>query len=230
MLANKPRAPVRISVLVPCAAGHINILPELAGFLAQQESVPDEVVIAASGVSAHQLTRASDAFKQRNLTVRLTISNARANAGQNRNRAASVATGDVLVLQDADDVPHPQRIQLIRSLFEHFNVDHLTHWYCHYRTVSIGRWLAGRCDYADAVAKTDYVTAPSSDCRITNGNPAIRKTVFQRTRWVEHLPWGEDVTFNAAAAKDGWRCAIIPESLLYYRQNLSVTPYVGHGK
>ena len=39
-------------------------------------------------------------------------------AGQNRNRAFAVATGEIVSFFDADDEMHPQRLQIIEEMFE----------------------------------------------------------------------------------------------------------------
>src|SRR3990167_5690905 len=50
-------------------------------------------------------------------------------AGKNRNIACSHAEGDILIAQDADDIPHPQRIEIIKYVFENYATEHLLHSY-----------------------------------------------------------------------------------------------------
>ena len=39
-------------------------------------------------------------------------------AGDNRNCACEKASGDIFITQDADDIPHPQRIEIIKYMFK----------------------------------------------------------------------------------------------------------------
>lgn len=35
--------------------------------------------------------------------------------------------GEILITQDADDIPHPQKIEATEYFFSHYDVDHLIH-------------------------------------------------------------------------------------------------------
>src|SRR6185503_496362 len=50
----------------------------------------------------------------------------------NRNIAALNASKDILICQDADDIPHPQRVEIIKYVFETFDIDHLFHAFISY--------------------------------------------------------------------------------------------------
>lgn len=52
-------------------------------------------------------------------------------SGPNRQVASDLATGELLVYQDADDLPHYRRFELIERYFEQTGCMHLNHAYYH---------------------------------------------------------------------------------------------------
>ena len=206
----------RVSVVVPCSSKHVQHLPEILRELAMQTSPPDEVVVAVSGVATAPAHRAPARIP----FLRILASAAPANAAQNRNRGTAASTGSVIVYQDADDLPHPQRIELLRHLFDAFDVDHVMHGFRSGREVD-PEWRSTRRSLdqlaREAVRRPDYVFEYAT----TNGNPAVSSRVAHAVQWPEHLAVGEDVAFNRAACDASRACVVVPWPLLHYRQHLS---------
>jgi glycosyltransferase involved in cell wall biosynthesis len=98
-----------LSVLVPAYDAADTIGEALESAL-QQRPAPHEVIVSDDG-SRDELDRALTPFRSHVVLVRA------ANAGlaTARNRAAAVATGDLLALLDADDVWLPGRVQALTS-------------------------------------------------------------------------------------------------------------------
>lgn len=210
-LAKRPSPwKVTTSVIVPCAAKHAALLPELLKHLASQTTLPDEVVICISS------TRDTPLLPKQPYTVRLITDAALAYAGKNRNRAASASRGDVLIYQDADDIPHPQRIEIAKHLFSNFFVEHLLHGYTRSTTPA---WLAQR--YTNATTNARYEPY-SYTHTFTNGNAITTREVFQRVRWPENIARGQDVLYNKMVlARFPNRMVRLNLPLLTYRQHLS---------
>lgn len=211
----RPR-PLRltVSVVVPCAARHVPLLPTLVQKLAEQTSRPDQVVVAISGVSRSPVLPLPTAICIPDRVAR--------NAAQNRNRATPHVTSDVVLYQDADDVPHPQRVELVRALFERFEIKHLMHAFA---TASNIAWSDQRYNFAYASQLLTRKRAYNYEPGLTNGNPAVATSLLRLgARWPEHLRVGEDVAFNihACTLSDG-KNASLQLPLLLYRQHLSAT-------
>ena len=135
-------------------------------------------------------------------------------AGANRNRASVVATGGVLIYQDADDLPHPQRVEIIAALFENYAIDHLMHYFYH---------LKGSTSHftiKEAVAASTY-RADFMGETCTNGNVAVLRSVAQQVLWPEYSCIGEDQEFNRSVYGHTKRTVITPLPLITYRQNFS---------
>jgi len=96
--------------------------------LCNQTVLPDEVVISLS-----EIDKLNPALikkfenKKYPFPVKLIKHRELLWAGPNRNSACEHAIGDIFICQDADDLPHPQRIEIIKYFFENFDVNHLIH-------------------------------------------------------------------------------------------------------
>ncbi len=202
------------SVLVPCAGAHVARLPELIAALRAQTRKPDEIIVAVSGCKVSALKR---------LDVDLVHSVNPLSAGANRNRAGAIARGDVFIYQDADDLPHPQRVEIIASLFERYAIDHLMHYF-YYREGSSTRFSLD-----EAAARSEYYQELMHEVRyrtglvkyVTNGNVAVSRTLARLVPWPEHFKVGEDQQFNREIYARTKRTAVTPLPLITYRQNFS---------
>lgn len=193
-----------VSVIVPCAPVHITHLRQLVDMLQTQSRKPDQIILAISGceISAFPIVDAD-----------ITHSREAHTAGSNRNRGSVAANGDVVIYQDADDVPHPQRVEIIAGLFEKYQIDHLMHFY----NRSVDPCTSFSLD--EAANRTTYRTDLAAD--VTNGNPAVARTLLLSVRWPEYARRGEDVEFNRAVYARTKRTAVVELPLLTYRQKLS---------
>ena len=200
-----PRRPLGISVVVPCAHSHVQHLPGLVAALHAQTRKPEQIVVAISGCAASALPH---------LDAEVIHSPDRQTAGRNRNRGSSISRGDVIIYQDADDLPHPQRVEIIAGLFETYQIDHLMHFYD--RSAEQVHELS----FKKAAKRTAYRKKPGVG-GVTNGNPAIARSLFERVQWPERPGAGEDTEFNAAAYACTKLTAVTKLSLLTYRQHLS---------
>jgi len=119
------------SVIIPCYYKHAQYLENLLHEFSEQTSLPDEVVISIS--EAHKL-KAGLVNKLENhiwpFELIIMQTDRPKWAGENRNIAAENSSGDILICQDADDLPHPQRIEIIKKIFKTLKVDYLIHYCC----------------------------------------------------------------------------------------------------
>ena len=206
---------MRISVVVPCASKHVPLLPTLIEQLSKQTRAPDEVVVSVSGCSSSDVP---------DLNVELVHSKRALSAGANRNRASAIACGDVLIYQDADDVPHPQRVEIIAAMFESHAIDHLMHFF--YYLESEPAFFP----VDEAVCASGYRTNLLEYHRplhaglveaVTNGNVAVSRELSRQIPWPEYQAVGEDVEFNRTVYASGKRSMVIALPLITYRHELS---------
>jgi glycosyltransferase involved in cell wall biosynthesis len=87
----------RISIIIPCHYKHAQYLENLLHLYEQQTLTPDEVVISFSGSDDNNPFIIRIKQQVWRFYVNILISKAPLTAGQNRNRACSSATGDILI-------------------------------------------------------------------------------------------------------------------------------------
>lgn len=212
----------KISVIVPCAGQHFKLLAPLLERYRQQVCLPDEIVISLSSIE-HLQKEEIDALEKGPWPFDLKIYRftGKQSPGLNRNIAVSHTIGDVIISQDADDLPHPQRVEIVKFIFENYIVDHLMH-----------KWVAENSplvpyDKAQVQiyrfdAYDDIYKSPLGE-RLHNGNNAFSREVSKIVQWVDvkKLDVDQDVKFNRDVYKAFKNNAIIACDLLVYRWGLS---------
>jgi len=196
-----------ISVLIPCVSYHAKLLDNLLHILKYQTVAPKEIIISLSSISKLSEERLNSIreLEKREYPFALKILYHHEDlwASGNKNRAAAVATGDILVVQDADDIPHIQRIEVIKYFFEqHKDMIHLCHGYFlrHNMTVikhNVYKLLPFNNKVNVKSIRYIYCTTENRrTIRVTNGEMAVRREVWQKHKWNETRRTGEDTNFN----------------------------------
>ncbi len=210
--------PMRVSIPIPCHYSHFIYLDTLLTAFTTQTVLPDEVVISLSEfqkVDPRALAELEG--KQWPFSLVIVKHTKAYPPGRNRNEACARATGDLFICQDADDLPHPQRVEIIKYLFEHYKIEHLLHQWQSSGTVFNqydAETLAPLC-----ASVRVYDRIPIQD--IHNGSVSMVRAVFEKVHWMATKEIDEDVRFNRTAYALSTYKAVVPASLLIYRPELS---------
>lgn len=208
---------LKTSVIVPCHYKHVKYLNNLLKSYEKQTKLPEEIVISISeSYLVSNLTKRLQLSKWK-FPVRFCLSNEKLTAGQNRNIAANHSKYDLLVCQDADDLPHPQRIEFIKYFFKVLDIDHLLHY-----------WASSTLLFPiliSDISKVKYTYCPTWNeiwkmGPIQMGNPCIRRKVFNKLRWQKEK--AEDYYFTYNVYKSPLKRVIVEFPLYLYRLNLTV--------
>ena len=117
-----------IGICISCYIGHISKLFELLDSIESQTLLPDKVVISCS--STPDSLKESLSFTKYRFLVEFYNHPDYKNASQNRNIAISkLLDMDYISFIDADDIMHPQRIELITRTLQETDCDILLHNY-----------------------------------------------------------------------------------------------------
>lgn len=215
--------PFTTSVIIPCYYKHAHLIYALLELYTQQTVLPDEIVIALSEcdlVPSETIAHLENARWPFRTTVILVPE--KQFAGQNRNTACDHATGDVFICQDADDIPHLQRVEIIRHFFHHYPVQHLLHEWIDVEEHATHQFP----EYNDLEQISFAYHRPFKElwqhAAFTNGNNAITRQVFEKIRWTSAAR-GQDTIFNREVYDTFKHCIAIQAKLLGYRQFLSST-------
>lgn len=206
------------SIIVPCYYKHFKLIPELLTFYEKQTVLPDEVIICLTITKLGDITpeMINRVLKtSRPFSVKIVYDDGEY-PGKARNWACECSSGDLLICQDADDIPHPQRTEIIKHVFENYQADFLIH-----------RWLPSGNEFApysneDTLSLATYFDEYNniSYDYIHNGNVAVTKEVFKAIKWPGHYN-GEDVEFNRNVFRNFEYKVGLDQYLIIYRNELS---------
>jgi len=197
---------LKTSVIIPCYYRHAQHLYSLLHLFQNQTVLPDEIIISISECEKidpfilYTLEKKPWIFP-----VNIITSNKVQHAGENRNIACSNATGDIFICHDADDIPHPQRIEIIKYFFEHYDIDHLLHQYffIHSEKTEVNFDMVVKDFTSIQFARLykngeDYINNHRD--RLHNGHVSISKQLFDTIKWTNKRR-KQDAEFNRKVFK-----------------------------
>lgn len=205
------------SVIIPCVARHFLWMSGILEAYQNQTVIPDEIVVVFSEVEKINdvdITKLEKGLWDFKLTI--IKRNGVHLEGENRNVAMDNASGDILIFSDADDIPHPQRVEIVKYIFENYEVEHIIH------TLTVKRAEIMPIDIAAITPLIfsrlqqvwDFSTLENW---ITFGSPCFLKEVGQRVKWSAK----NDVAFNKTVYEIFKKNIVIPVKLILYRNHLS---------
>jgi GT2 family glycosyltransferase len=116
--AQAPRRTQPVSVIVPCRDAAETLGDQLAALAGQDHRGPLEVIVADNG-SVDGSVAVATAWAERWDAIRVVDASQRPGSGHARTRGAAVATGELILSCDADDVADPGWVSaMVRGLDE----------------------------------------------------------------------------------------------------------------
>ena len=115
---------MKIGVAIPCFDKHLTYLFLLLDSIEAQTVMPDKVCVSCSSTATFPSSR------KYSFPLEIVLTNEKRNAAQNRNIAMDrLRDMDYISFMDADDIMHPQRIEVLRNVFEEQNCQMILHNY-----------------------------------------------------------------------------------------------------
>ena len=203
----------KISVIVPCHYIHAQYLPDLMTALSLQTYQPDEVVIALSKTSAMEeedIQAVRDLCSAQSFPVKLLEFPMRRYTGFNRDRCARASSYELLVHNDADDLPHPKRLERIKWVFDNYDTEALVHSFHREGEYNLkeGQLIPFK--------RREMFKYP-----VHLGSVSFVKSLLEDVPWRDTHPGREDKFFLRESDRKRHRILILLEDLLYYRNHLS---------
>ena len=175
---------MRIGVAIPCFIKHISKCHELLESINQQTRLPDQVVVSCSS------SKPEDFFhRDYKFPLKIIITGAKQNTAQNRNAAAKLLDTDIITFMDADDLMHPQRLEIIEKAVED-GADIVLHSFFHgkeceqpFPTISdyqIKPNIMDQCGNG-CIKFKDFNTVS----RIHHAQPSIKQWIFKKLQFPE---------------------------------------------
>jgi len=123
---------MKIGVAIPSYIGHIESLFKLLDSIQNQTIIPDKVVVSSSSSKKtdFELSCYIEKLQQYTFSLEIITTEEKKCAAQNRNIAASkLSDVDYITFIDADDIMHPQRIEILLNVFQQHDSDIILHNY-----------------------------------------------------------------------------------------------------
>jgi len=195
-----------ISLVIPCIPRDIEKLNRLFESIKKQTYQPFEIIIAISECNFNEGQELKLKLKKMyGYDVIILNSLEKHGPGENRNRGAVHAKGDVVSFFDADDAMYPNRLEVINRYFNLINPKALVHshsfGYEEYTKTDQEEVILGNELY-DRLIKRDgkidnsemHHTLWYLSEGVTHGNPSIQKNVINDIKFTNHNA-GEDCLF-----------------------------------
>ncbi len=219
----KRPAPIHVttSIVVPCVPIHFQYIPELLEGYTRQTVLPDEVVISLSeGLKVNRMEMAD--VKDRSWPFKLLIieNEDKTSEGTNRNIGTDHSSGDVLLYQDADDLPHPQRVEIVKYLFENYFVQHVYHGYILENNAETEPFAIYDLHALNAFYAYQHVYQVNGR-NLHNGAVCFTRDVANKVRWVEGFRISTDSEFSLQVYKIIQDKVVLIDPLILYRYHLS---------
>jgi glycosyltransferase involved in cell wall biosynthesis len=227
-----------VSVVIPCGAPHVPFLANLIETLRRGTVVPDRIVIVVNGTEKEVEGNDGDRVKIVQNPQRMT-----SGAARNLGVQECGDDTDVVIFQDADDLPHPERVERIKNFFEN-NRDcvHLLHGYARAETeeeAQVNLWDDARVySTAEILACNPSVSFTGQDSEqnldpmfpprgtkcheFHHGMFAARRWVLLGTPFLD-VHGGEDSNVNRRLLARYGKTAFLDLPLVFYFQIRSTT-------
>lgn len=114
-----------IGVAISCYLNHLRLLLELFDSIEKQTRLPDKVVVSCSSTKPEEELKILNKYS---FPYEIIYTPEKKNAASNRNIAISkLLDMEYITFIDADDIMHPQRIELLLRTFDESNGDIILH-------------------------------------------------------------------------------------------------------
>ena len=182
---------MKISVFIPCAMRHLKYINSVVSSYMNGTRVPDEIVIFVSGMNTYirlpYFEKVSYCFVPERVL-----------AGPARQKALFLCTGDVVMYQDADDLPARERVEVVERYFNERDIVHLTHSYIFMNKERFQRPREIKEWDGDFIYNHYFPTGRIRDCSSVSiaygeaphhqhaGACCIRREILKRVQWKEN--------------------------------------------
>jgi hypothetical protein len=221
---------MKIGVAVPAYIGHIVPLFKLLDSIQNQTIMPDKVVVSCSSTKDSDFDSYYEKMKNYTFPLQIITTEDKKCAAQNRNIAASnLMDMDYISFIDADDIMHPQRIEVLLKVFKDHDSDIILHNYSNYENIE--NKLIQKIQKNDIVIINNNLKQCISGCithkdyhtmngKIHHGHVSIKHCIFNQVQFPEEPEFytKEDCVFcyrvfNIPNIKDSY----IANELTYYK-------------
>lgn len=175
-----------ISVIIPAIEVHVLYLGMCVKSIYEQTLLPDEVIISISNISNIYTTKANveemiGQYRDKlNIIISYTIE--KKYAGENRNIAIALSTGDLISMIDADDIMLPNRLEVLKNIFDD-----------NYDCVGVLHFFIENTNITPYIENISIKKYKYTD-KLHYGHPTFRRIIFDKFKYSD-AHRGQDFQF-----------------------------------
>jgi len=120
------------SVVIPSTDKHFKYLDKVFLSYVDQTMRPEEIVVSiANGhlVDKEEIRKLKNKYSWYFQNVEIILHDRAVPEGPNRGEGTKVASNELIMYNDSDDLAHPQRVEIVDTLFNEYDINHLNHSY-----------------------------------------------------------------------------------------------------
>jgi glycosyltransferase involved in cell wall biosynthesis len=229
-----------VSVCIPCIPVHVQYLPDCFLSILNQTMLPEEVILVVSESTLKVKEQVKSLIKQfpafgKELIIKCQFFIEKNHPGINRNEAVKLATQDIILFIDADDLMCPVRVFTAKNIFfDHPNIVGFMNFFKktmpEYDQEDDNQLQERTSKDCDALFKESLLWETPYDSRlikpyeftfqITFGQPNLKRSLFSEEGYSYNSKRiAEDVDFiNSLLPKHGKNLLIYEKELTFYMQ------------
>ena len=120
------------SVVIPSTDQHFKYLDKVFLSYVNQTVKPEEIVVSiANGhlVNKEEIRTLKSKHSGHFENVEIILHDRVVPEGPNRGEGPKVASNELIIYNDSDDLAHPQRVEIVSNAFDQYEINHLNHSY-----------------------------------------------------------------------------------------------------
>lgn len=176
-----------ITVCITTYIKDLHLLNPLLDKFKDQTYCPHEILVYASGASKIDSPPQIKIYNS-NIPVSTVCSSKRTMQSIARNICASIASGNILLFFDVDDIPHNQKLEITKYMFDKYNPDFFLHNY----TNKVDNQVINKNNIEvkqNIEINTNNTNLHCDGFPIHHAHIAVKKSVFDKVRFNESLSY-----------------------------------------
>ena len=123
---------MKTSIVIPSTNSHFKYLDKVFLSYVNQTMKPEEIVVSVANghlINKEEVDALKSKYSEHFENIEVILHNRVVPEGPNRGEGTKVASNELIMYNDSDDLAHPQRVEIVKQAFETYDINHLNHSY-----------------------------------------------------------------------------------------------------
>jgi len=199
---------MKFTLCITCWSEDVHMLNETLSAFNAQTVKPDEIIVVGNNLNNIKVFDSS---------IKTFAEPSRRSPSFNRNKGAEIASGDIIIYHDVDDLPHSQKIEFIKKAFIEHDVDAFVHGFTDNGMYPY-RYGDLEIERISKIKQDQYLHSDiCTDGDLHHGHLSIKKDLVTKYQYNEDIYFGEDADFIKRVFLAGYHVAYGNHKLINYQ-------------